>query len=554
MADLKIQSPIIATCCQAKNIASFYCIHPSCQLYICEACSKTHFEQLHSCVKLADLPASIKGLGESQLPMISEMIGEYNRHIKVLREGEDEVAKNVNDMKTTVVSMLWEIYRLVNDCLAEEIQSNIFYMNQLCEKRREIETKLSKIQDQQKIIQTICENTNPMPNTSDNIEIYKQILNMKQKEEEANDAVKDTLNSSKKNSKYRYDALNNKLMGLIATFIENLKKRKGGLEDLEEKYKRPDYKKVVKFKDVRTEFKEKIIPHISPYTYYLKENSNELNIYNMRTEKGTRLRPENIKFLKFSDTVQIGTKIYTAGGGVFEKTVFEYDYILYGNNVERKSDMNVGKNLHKLLPINKYTILSIGGQCPDGPMDFCEMFDIPENLWKLLPNINEKKYGVAPCCFEQRHVYIFGGFTIDEGIEKFLSTIEYLDYKSEVQKWEIIKVNGINTLKPRIDMAAIQINKTQILVFGGYNGEFREFSNIFTPGDKSIIETEAMTKGEAFNARKPVIHNDKVYIIGYKQKDIHIFDTKVSKWSIVTSENWLNRLAMLDEIHASLQN
>jgi len=359
-----------------------------------------------------------------------------------------------------------------------------------------------------------------------------------EEEKRVRNAVSETL---KYNSKYKYDYINNKFVGLMNVFVEDLKKQKGGLEELDDKFKRPDLLNKVKPKNVKLDFKEKLVPYMSSFVYYLKEGSNEINIYNMKASKAIKLFAEKNKFLKHSDSVQIDTRLYYSGGGVYEKMTFEYDYILNGNTPERKCDMNYGKNLHKLLPISRHKIMSIGGQGADGSLDICELFDIPENIWKLMPCLNERKYGIAPCCFNSTFIYIFGGFTVDDGIEKFLSTIEMLNYKESGARWNVVKIKG-EGIKGKIDMSAIQISKEQILIFGGYDGEFKVNAFLYNPEDGLIRETSQMVEGESFNARKPIIFKDKVYIIGYKNKGVNVYDIRTTKWELVKANIWLPKI------------
>lgn len=84
-------------------------------------------------------------------------------------------------------------------------------------------------------------------------------------------------------------------------------------------------------------------------------------MYNVKKSKGMRIEIPYLKLPKFFDTAQIGTKLYYSGGELFEKKFYEYDFILHCNSVERKGDMNIGKKLHKLLPINYLKICSLGG-------------------------------------------------------------------------------------------------------------------------------------------------------------------------------------------------
>eukprot|EP00826_Nyctotherus_ovalis_P014810 TRINITY_DN1415_c0_g2_i4.p1 TRINITY_DN1415_c0_g2~~TRINITY_DN1415_c0_g2_i4.p1 ORF type:complete len:565 (+),score=146.74 TRINITY_DN1415_c0_g2_i4:58-1695(+) len=538
---LEDEKEMQASCCSAHNRPNAYCFDAKCRRFACENCVSRHSE--HRCMALSELSLSIKTLAEEELPRLKKVIEHERKHIEFLKEGEEDVRKGINDQKSAVVNILWEMYRLVNSCLSDEIQSQLFSLKQLKERRKEMEGVEGRHLDHEKVLAAAIQNAGGLENTADNIEIYKRMLDMRISEEEEKKARNEASEALKRNSKYKYDYLNNKFMGLMNVFIQDLKKQKGGLEELDDKFKRPDLMNKVKPKNVKLDYKAKLAPHISSFVYYLKEGGNEVNIYNMKAEKGIKLFVDKNKFLKHCDSVQIDTKIYYSGGGVYEKITFEYDYVLNGNTSERKCDMNFGKNLHKLLAISKYKIVSIGGQGPDGALDICELFDIAENIWKLMPCLNEKKYGIAPCCFQSHLIYVFGGFTVDDGIEKFLNTIELLNYKEPQGNWKVINIKG-KGIRGRIDMSAISISKEQVLIFGGYDGDFKANAFLFTPETTSIAETGQMVEGESFNARKPIWFKEKVYVVGYRSKHVHVYDARTTKWDLVKADSWLPKVVV----------
>ncbi len=526
-------------CCGNKKGAMAYCFWPDCRFYVCADCLAKHVG--HPCIKLGELTDNIKGVAEAELERVEQIIADQTRHIQDIKEGEDAVRKIVNDQKQTVVNVLWEIYRLINDCLVADIESHTFFLNQLADKRREMEAKQKKTIELRGLLKAAREGAAAVKKLEDSIIIYTTVFDKHISDSDVTALKKDIAETSKRTSKYKYDQLNNKFMGLMATFIEDLRKKKGGLEELDDKYKRPDAKNIAKYKDVRKDYKEKLLPYISPFAYYLKESTNEVVMYNIKADRGLRLKIDNWKFLKYMDSTMVGTTIYFSGGGLYEKSTFEYDYVLNCNRAERKSDMNVGRNLHKLIPIGRYRLLSICGQGPDGPLDVCETFEIPENIWKFAPTTNERKYGVAPMCFDCRYVYIFGGFTIQDGVDRFLSSIEVLDLKPVPQAWKILQLAAAQVLRPCMDMAAVQVSKTQILVFGGYDGEFKKSAWLFAPQEGSLTAAADMEAGESFNARKPVTFAGQAFVVGYHHKDVHMFDVKEGKWKVVQAEGWLIR-------------
>jgi len=122
------------TCC--NSLSNTYCFQSTCKSYVCNKCLYKHKE--HCYIPLNELSQNIKSLAEKELPQLNKVIEHENKHIRFLKEGGDEVTKGINDLKSNIVNILWEIYRLVNSCLSDEIQSQLFYLSKIKEKTKEI--------------------------------------------------------------------------------------------------------------------------------------------------------------------------------------------------------------------------------------------------------------------------------------------------------------------------------------------------------------------------------------------------------------------------------
>lgn len=526
----------LTSCCQNSKQAEFYCFSPECKKYICSECKASHPEK-HNCLELTWLSINSQKMAALELGNIEKIIGALNKHASTISEGEVSITQVLNDEKALVTNMLMEIYRLINKAVESEIESHLFALKQQAAKKQEVEAKLLKFNSIRSEFVKKLDKLYKLKGIEDLVDWYSEILSKKINDSEETAIKKLTLDEQKSQSKYRYDSLNNKFIGLISNFTENLKKDS---QEIEEKYLKHNTINSIIIKELNKDNKkEGTNPCYSNFVYVIKEKASEILIYNAQLGKNLRVFIDNWKFLKFFDSVQIGSKIYYSGGGMYLKTTYEYNFLRNCNTFERKSDMNVGKNLHKLVAFSKCQIYSLGGKAAEGPINICEVFDLKGNIWKMLPGLNESKYGISPAVIDNRFIFIFGGYSIVEGEEKYLSTIEKLDTQGKIPVWERILAKNLELIKPLFDMASIPIAKNKIILFGGYDGTFHNTCYEFNTDDNSFEKKTEMTQEDSFHGSKPVLCNNQVWIIGHRHKDIHVFDLKSAKWKLIAEESWI---------------
>ena len=133
-----------------------------------------------------------------------------------------------------------------------------------------------------------------------------------------------------------------------------------------------------------------------------------------------------------------------------------------------------------------------------------------------------------------RYLYVIGGR--DSQNEQPLDSIERFDGYGDLerQKWEPIQfVNRENNWSARDTMGCFALNDSEILIFGG---DYGWISDCFTFNAK-VGEIERMEcslkKPEEFFRAQPVRYNDKVFVVGCIDKDVHVYLPKAKKWFLL---------------------
>ena len=141
------------------------------------------------------------------------------------------------------------------------------------------------------------------------------------------------------------------------------------------------------------------------------------------------------------------------------------------------------------------------------------------------------------CIVEGRYLFAVGGR--DSMSEAPLDSIERLDCFQEIhnQKWELLQiVNREGHWSARDTMGSFTYNDSEILIFGGDQGWISDCFSFNTKTNEIERMECSLKKPEEFFKSSPVHYNDKVFVVGCLDKDVHVFTPKVKKWFLL--EKW----------------
>ncbi len=120
-----------------------------------------------------------------------------------------------------------------------------------------------------------------------------------------------------------------------------------------------------------------------------------------------------------------------------------------------------------------------------------------------------------------------------------LDTIERLDCfaSPESQTWEQIQpLNKDGLWSPRDTLGSFALGENEIIIFGGDYGWISDCFS-FSSKNAEIQKIEcSLKKPEEFYRAQPVRYNDKVFVLGCLDKDVHVYSIKARKWFLL--EKW----------------
>lgn len=222
--------------------------------------------------------------------------------------------------------------------------------------------------------------------------------------------------------------------------------------------------------------------------------------------------------------------IYVVGGCDGEdpnkkmNTTFLYDW--GKQSLIPKAKMSVGRSSFGICYMNRY-IWVVGGLTNNSTYTrTCEKYDTLTNKWTQIADINHEI--LAPCVtsFNNKYLFKFGGCGVDDRLEPI---VEKYDPSRNVWTVLNVKIDIPASIKPGYfkilsTSACVQINGTDIYVFGGYledntssNQTFifrvQEESEYSASYQITKIGVKTLTHPEAFWNNTPIVFNKHIYAL-----------------------------------------
>ena len=171
------------------------------------------------------------------------------------------------------------------------------------------------------------------------------------------------------------------------------------------------------------------------------------------------------------------------------------------------------------------------------PTKKCELYDFSKSQWVPLPSLNQAKSHCALCQFASTGtVYSFGGWNGHAS----LSTIESLDIKSALDgegRWK--RVNLKTSLQPALSMAAVCIDESCIVLFGGLDrpgGIERQDCTLFHGSSDGESTTEpwraSLNMADTFGDGTYFVEHDQALFALSDTHFIHTLDFKKESWEL----------------------
>jgi hypothetical protein len=161
---------------------------------------------------------------------------------------------------------------------------------------------------------------------------------------------------------------------------------------------------------------------------------------------------------------------------------YDLSIMPYSNMIEARERHNI-INLH-----DRNSVLVCSGFFNSNS----EITDINAGTWKQLPKMNDVRANSSIAYTNNRYVWVFGGFKINEKqVGVYQNSGEVLDLNTLNQGWSFINFEKLNYNMKLSAMGVIYTNDTSILLCGGYDGsQYRKDVTKVDVNEKTISKVE----------------------------------------------------------------
>lgn len=287
-----------------------------------------------------------------------------------------------------------------------------------------------------------------------------------------------------------------------------------------------------------------------PLLCVIPNKSNQIVLYDLATKRRTVQKLEGVPKSKQFDYVLVRNCVYIIGGYQEEtkealKSTFEYEVSEKGNSLLKKADLTKARFAHKAIAVTDSTIYALGGITPSFMgmkyTSSCEKYDRVLNRWVEIKSLYEGKGYMSACHFNERFIYVFGGFTDDMALESS-ALVEFFDTMIESDGWKLVKfINAGKKWAPVSQPGVVQLGRQMLLIFGGRSNKSQYSDNCFLYNIKENTMKQLDFKLSAptnFYQRQAVNYKDQLYAFDSTETNLHVFDPLTVRWNVVKRAEW----------------
>jgi len=289
--------------------------------------------------------------------------------------------------------------------------------------------------------------------------------------------------------------------------------------------------------------------YISRDQYILfKLDSDNSNIYLFDKDRlqGSRIQIKYGIVASESAMILCQSKILLCGGsdGNSNQTASAYMIDLQTNSANSLQNMLIPKRSHTLGKAIDSEIYSIGGYSnPQRYLNAVEKYSTNTGNWTMMPSINLPRQDVSVCSANAQYLYCFGGSYTESGNWAFVNMIEQFNTMSESQGWQVFQLFSNNGWTHRVYAGSKQLSQTEILIFGGFDGDYLDDVLIFNFVEKKVSNTGVkLRRPSSFIQRNiSIVDIDNwIYAPGFPKLDIHRYSMNNNVFEYLEEANWIN--------------
>ncbi len=178
----------------------------------------------------------------------------------------------------------------------------------------------------------------------------------------------------------------------------------------------------------------------------------------------------------------------------------------------------------------------IGGNDAKTFYTTCEKYDIQNDTWSRIADLNVARDSAASCIFNNKYIYVFSGRTKFDKKE-ITDTIEMYDI--DLNMWRLVNLHAKSTWTACDLAMAMPIDSKTILIFGGFDKTVRTQECFQFNVENNMMERESYLPKVGSFSNYVFSYDSCLYVVGWNNsnKNLYVYNNVERAWKIETKFN-----------------
>ena len=282
--------------------------------------------------------------------------------------------------------------------------------------------------------------------------------------------------------------------------------------------------------------------------FKLDNDSSNIYIFDKDRLSGSRIQIKNGIVAPESAMILCQNQILLCGGsdGASNQTASSYLIDIQNNSSATLANMQIPKKSHTLGKVIDSEVYSVGGyNSSQLYLNTVEKYSINSGNWSIMPQINLPRQDVSLCGFNAQYLYCFGGSHIEGGNWVFTNIIERFNTIYEPEGWKGFQLSRNEVWTHIVYIGAKQLSQTEIVIFGGYDGNYLDDVLILNVVENKISKTGVkLRRPSSFIQRNiTIVDIDRwIYAPGFPKLDIHRYSIAGNVFEYLDEANYFSKI------------
>jgi hypothetical protein len=276
------------------------------------------------------------------------------------------------------------------------------------------------------------------------------------------------------------------------------------------------------------------------FVHYFEWGQKYIHFFDVEKCVSSKVTINNEQIIpKFCRTVVTDEgKVFCIGGRHQDNVCCDWmiEYIELKQQMVYRSPLLFRRSDFTALYSERGLIFVIGGNDAKNFYTACEKYDIQNDTWSRIADLNVARDSAASCIFNNKYIYVFSGRTKFDKKE-ITDTIEMYDIDMNI--WRMVNLNAKSTWTACDLAMAHPIDSKTILIFGGFDKTQRTHECFQFNTETNLMERDSYLPKVGSFSNYVFNYDNNLYVVGWNNanKNLYVYNMIDRTWRIENKFN-----------------